>query len=93
MSSSAIKESDTCNFIGWGIIALGVISGLIFILAFGRIEIPSAYYGTRTVWSGIMISTGLGIMLNGFFLGYLFQKIASLLRYHEANKSRTIGDD
>ncbi|MCO8060314.1 MULTISPECIES: hypothetical protein [Acinetobacter] len=85
---NSIKESDTCNFIGWGIITLGVISGLVFILAFGRIEIPRPYYGTRTVWSGMMISTGIGIMLNGFFLGYLFQKIASILRYHEANKSK-----
>ncbi|WP_284880700.1 hypothetical protein [Acinetobacter variabilis] len=88
MSSSPIKESDTCNFIGWGIVALGVISGLVFIFAFGRIEIPSGYYGTRTVWSGVMISTGLGIILNGFFLGYLFQKIASILRYHEANQPK-----
>jgi hypothetical protein len=88
-----IKESDTCNFIGWGIITLGVISGLVFILAFGRIEIPRPYYGTRTVWSGMMISTGIGIMLNGFFLGYLFQKIASILRYHEANKSKNIVDN
>lgn len=90
MSSSPVKESDTCNFIGWVIIALGVISGFIFIIAFGRIEIPSTYYGTRTVWSGVMISTGLGIMLNGFFLGYLFQKIASILRYHEASKFKNI---
>lgn len=85
---NSIKESDTCNFIGWGIITLGVISGLVFILAFGRIEIPRPYYGTRTVWSGMMISTGIGIMLNGFFLGYLFQKIASILRYHESNEPK-----
>lgn len=90
---NSIKESDTCNFIGWGIITLGVISGLVFILAFGRTEIPRPYYGTRTVWSGMMISTGIGIMLNGFFLGYLFQKIASILRYHEANKSKNIVDN
>lgn len=88
MNSGPVKESATCNFIGWAIIALGIISGIIFIFAFGRIEIPSAYYGTRSVWSGVMISTGLGIMLNGFFLGYLFQKIASILRYHESNEPK-----
>lgn len=71
---NSIKESDTCNFIGWGIITLGVISGLVFILAFGRIEIPRPYYGTRTVWSGMMISTGIGIMLNGFFLDIYSKK-------------------
>lgn len=88
MSSNSIPESSTCNFIGWAIIALGIISGLLFIIAFGQIEIPSTYYGTRKVWSGIMISTGIGIMLNGFFIGYLFQKIASILRYHEVINSK-----
>ncbi|WP_032864402.1 hypothetical protein [Acinetobacter dispersus] len=78
-----MKESDVCNYIGWALIALGFIAGFIFILVFGRIEIASGYFGTTQIWSGTMICTGVSIMLNGFIIGYLFQKIASLLRYHE----------
>ncbi len=29
------------------------------------------------------IATGIGIIFNGFLAGYLFQKVASILRYHE----------
>lgn len=81
-----MKESETCSLIGWAIIVIGIVSGFIFMIVFGRVEIPSAYYGTRTIWSGIMIATGLGISINAFLVGYLFQKIASILRYHETNK-------
>ncbi|MBD0242095.1 hypothetical protein IAF68_19080 [Acinetobacter baumannii] len=81
-----MKESEVCNAIGWGLIVLGIISEFIFILVFGRVEVPRTYYGTETVWSGIMVITGIGIILNGFLVGYLFQKVASILRYHE-NKS------
>ncbi|ELY3853772.1 hypothetical protein LN098_003751 [Acinetobacter baumannii] len=77
-----MKESEVCNAIGWGLIVLGIISGFIFILVFGRIEVAS-YYGKETVWSGVMIATGIGIIFNGFLAGYLFQKVASILRYHE----------
>lgn len=82
-NSQATKESDVCNFIGWLLFAIGLISGLVFIFTFGQIVIPSEYYGTKKVWSGTMIFTGIGIMFNGFIVGYLFQKISSLLRYHE----------
>lgn len=85
-AGTILKESEACTIIGWGIIVIGFLAGLIFILAFGRVEIPSAYYGSRQVWSGTMISIGVGIMLNGFLLGYLFQKIGSILRYHEDRK-------
>ena len=88
--ATILKESEACNLIGWAIIIIGVISGGIFIATFGRIEIPSTYYGTRTVWSGVMIATGIGIAINGFLAGYLFQKIASILRYHESQKSKNI---
>lgn len=87
MSAEILKESEACNLIGWAIIIIGIISGFIFIGVFGRIEVPSSYYGTRTVWSGAMIATGVGIAINGFLAGYLFQKIASILRYHESKKS------
>ncbi|QQD94441.1 hypothetical protein JCR18_19800 (plasmid) [Acinetobacter baumannii] len=66
---------------GWVLIALGFIAGFLFILAFGRIEVAS-YYGKETVWSGVMIATGIGIILMDL-AGYLFQKVASILRYHE----------
>ena len=81
--ATILKESEACNLIGWVIIVIGIISGIIFIIIFGRIEVPSSYYGTRTIWSGVMITTGIGIIFNGFIVGYLFQKIASLLRYKE----------
>ncbi|MFH4410150.1 hypothetical protein WAJ69_19195, partial [Acinetobacter baumannii] len=55
-----MKESEVCNAIGWGLIVLGIISGFIFILVFGRVEVPRTYYGTETVWSGIMVITGIG---------------------------------
>ncbi|MND67031.1 hypothetical protein D3C81_597860 [compost metagenome] len=83
VENQGMKESDVCNAIGWVLIVLGVISGFIFILVFGRVEVPRTYYGTETVWSGIMVITGIGIIFNGFLIGYLFQKIASILRYHE----------
>lgn len=86
--NQGMKESEVCNFIGWILFAIGLISGVIFILVFGRVEVPRTYYGTETVWSGIMVITGIGIIFNGFLIGYLFQKIASLLRYHE-NKTST----
>ncbi|HAV5501272.1 TPA: hypothetical protein JI107_18205 [Acinetobacter baumannii] len=81
--NQGMTESEVCNAIGWVLIALGFIAGFIFILAFGRVEVPRTYYGTETVWSGIMVITGVGIMFNGFLGGYLFQKVASILRYHE----------
>ncbi len=77
-----MRESEVCNAIGWVLIALGFIAGFLFILAFGRIEVAS-YYDKETVWSGVMIATGIGIIFNGFLAGYLFQKVASILRYHE----------
>ena len=89
-TATILKESEACNLIGWVIIAIGVISGGIFIATFGRIEVPSSYYGTKTIWSGVMIATGIGIAINGFLAGYLFQKIASILRYHESKKSNDI---
>lgn len=81
--NQGMTESEVCNSIGWVLIALGIISGVIFILVFGRVEVPKTYYGTETVWSGIMVITGIGIIFNSFLIGYLFQKIASILRYHE----------
>lgn len=81
-NTQGMKESDVCNTIGVILIGLGVVVGFIFILAFGRIEVES-YYSTTKVWSGLMVATGIGIMFNGFLIGYLFQKIASILRYHE----------
>ena len=85
--SQGMTESEVCNALGWGIIVLGIISGFIFILVFGRVEVPRTYYGTETVWSGIMVITGIGIIFNGFLVGYLFQKVASILRYHESKTS------
>ena len=87
-AATILKESEACNLVGWAIIVIGIISGGIFIATFGRIEIPSSYYGTRTVWSGVMVATGIGIAINGFLAGYLFQKIASILRYHETNQPK-----
>lgn len=78
-----MKESETCNTIGWLIMTIGVLAGIVFTFSFGRVEIPRSYYGTETVWSGIMVATGIGIIINSFLVGYLFQKIGSLLRYNE----------
>ncbi len=39
VENQGMKESDVCNAIGWGLIVLGVISGFIFILVFGRVEV------------------------------------------------------
>ncbi|HBI8868940.1 hypothetical protein ACOUV0_11385 [Acinetobacter baumannii] len=83
VENQGMKESDVCNAIGWGLIVLGVISGFIFILVLGRVEAPRTYSGTETVWSGLMVITGIGIVFNGFLVGYLIQKVASILRYHE----------
>ncbi|WP_151965037.1 hypothetical protein [Acinetobacter soli] len=85
--NQGMRESEVCNFIGWALVVVGLITGLIFIFAFGRIEMPVViggdYFGTKKSWSGLMVLTGIGIMFNGFIVGYLFQKIASLLRYQE----------
>lgn len=85
--NQGVKESDVCNSIGWGLVVIGLITGFIFMLVFGRVEVPieiaGSYYGTKKEWSGVMVATGIGIMFNGFIVGYLFQKIASLLRYQE----------
>jgi F0F1-type ATP synthase membrane subunit c/vacuolar-type H+-ATPase subunit K len=86
VDNQGLKESGTCDLVGLTLMILGVVSGIVFIIVFGRIEVPSVYYGTRTIWSGVMIATGIGIIFNGLLIGYLFQKIASILRYHE-NKS------
>lgn len=83
-------ESEICNLIGWTIIILGFLTGFVFILVFGRVDVPmeiaGAYLGTRSVWSGTMICVGVGIVVNGFLFGYLFQKIASILKYHESKR-------
>lgn len=84
--NQGMRESEVCNFIGWALVVIGLIAGFIFILVFGRVEVPREYFGTEKVWSGVMVITGIGIMLNGFIVGYLFQKIASLLRYQENKK-------
>lgn len=85
--NQGIKESEVCNLVGWGLVVIGLITGFIFILVFGRVEVPieiaGSYYGTKKEWSSVMVATGIGIMFNGFIVGYLFQKIASLLRYQE----------
>ncbi|WP_336938990.1 hypothetical protein [Acinetobacter modestus] len=81
-NTQGMKESDVCNAFGVILIGIGIIAGFLFILFFGRIEVAS-YYSTTKIWSGLMVSTGIGIMFNGFIIGYLFQKIASILRYHE----------
>lgn len=83
MGESEIRESGSCTTIGWVVMAVGVISGILIILFLGRVEVASGYYGSAKVWSIPMIITGIGAMLNGFLVGYLFQKIGSLLRYHE----------
>lgn len=84
--SEGLKESGTCEMVGWGIMAMGVITGLVLILFFSRVEIASVYSGSTTVWSPTMVVMGLSAILNGLVVGYLFQKIASVLKYHE-NKS------
>lgn len=84
--AEGLKESETCTTVGWVIMALGVIVGLVVILFFGRIEIPSMYSGTTKVWAPMMVVMGISAILNGLIVGYLFQKIASILKYHE-NKS------
>lgn len=83
-----MTESETCNLIGWALIIFGLISGVMFIMVFGKVEVPRTYYGTETVWSGVMVFTGFGIIINGFLIGYIFQKIASLLRYQEAKPKK-----
>lgn len=83
MESGQMKESDICNSIGWVIIALGSLAGILYIINFGQIEIESIYY-TKKVWSGVMVCVGIGIILNSLLVGYLFQKIGSLLAYQEA---------
>ena len=76
-AATILKESEACNLVGWAIIVIGIISGGIFIATFGRIEIPSSYYGTRTVWSGVMIATGIGIAINGFLACLLYTSDAA----------------
>lgn len=78
-----MSESEVCDTLGLIIIILGILAGITFILNFGQVEIPRSYYGTEKVWSGVMVATGLGISINGFLVGFLFKKIASLLRYNE----------
>ena len=89
-NTQGMNESDVCNFIGWALFAIGLIAGFIFIMVFGRLEVPievaGTYYGARKEWSGTMIFVGIGIMFNGFIVGYLFQKVASILRYHEERR-------
>ncbi|MBF7694152.1 hypothetical protein [Acinetobacter pollinis] len=84
--TQGLKESETCTMVSWAIMALGVIVGLVIILFFSRIEIPSMYSGTTKVWAPMMVVMGISAILNGLIVGYLFQKVASILKYHE-NKS------
>lgn len=82
--SEGIKESDTCMTVGWAIMAIGGILGLIVIFFFGRVEIGGGIYSeAKKVWSPIIVGVGMGTILNGLIVGYLFQKIASILKYHE----------
>jgi hypothetical protein len=82
MDSGQMKESDTCKIIGWITMAIGALAGILYIFIFGQIEIEGTYY-TEKVWSGVMICVGVGIILNSLLVGYLFQKIGSLLAYQE----------
>ncbi len=83
MEGGQMKESDTCKMVGWIIMAIGALAGIIYIFIFGQIEIERTYY-TEKVWSGVMVCVGIGIIINSLLVGYLFQKIGSLLTYHEA---------
>lgn len=84
-SDSVFNESDVCNTIGWILMVVGFLAGFLFIIYFGKVP-RSGYYSYGEEWSGIMIAWGLAMMINGFLVGYIFQKIASILRYHEKNK-------
>lgn len=82
MQQDAIKESETCKMIGWVVMAVGALAGILYIFMFGHVEIEGTYY-TEKVWSGVMVCVGLGIVINSLLVGYFFQKIGSLLAYHE----------
>lgn len=87
-TTEATKESEICNFVGLAIMAIGLVTGLILILVFGRIEVVSTYR-VEKIWSTPIIITGVGAILNGLILGYLFQKIGSILSHLENIKSKT----
>ena len=52
----AVRESATCNIVGYVIWAIGFITGFLFIVFCGRIEVEGLYYSTQQIWSGTRVA-------------------------------------
>lgn len=87
-----LRESTTNTFVAWGVMILGCIAGIAFIVLFGQIEVRNENLDIVQVWSGKIIAVGLGIIMNGLLFGYLLLKVSSILQYYEQRKITNIAD-
>jgi hypothetical protein len=81
--SALSTEGSATGTLGTVLIVLSIVSTCICVMAFGRIRIPSGLYGTQTVWSSTLVMAYVAAGLNGVLLGFVLQKVGSILRHLE----------
>ena len=88
------RESDNVDAIGWLIMFISIVSSFICAVSFGQVSASYTSLGmefTDKRWSIPIIMSCVSAGLSGVLLGYLFMKVASVLRHLEdvKNQSKT----
>ena len=77
-------ESDNVDLIGMLIIFTSIVATVICIFSFGKTAVVDSYYGGYSRdWSGVAVFSWICVGISGVLFGYLFKKIASVLRHLE----------
>ena len=82
--SALLTEGSATGTLGTVLIVLSIVSTCFCMMTYGRIQIPDGLYGTQTVWSSTLVMAYVAAGLNGVLLGFLLQKVGSILRHLEA---------
>ena len=80
---SVASEGGTASMIGNAITWLSLAAAILCIFMFGRVEVPSGMYSSKTQWNAALISIFAGAGVNGMFFGYLLSKVGSVLSHLE----------
>lgn len=86
-ASQVKRESESANIVGNLIIWISIICAAIAIPVLGQVEVASGYYSSRTVFVPAIVAFCVASGFSGVLLGYLFKKIASILRHLENKAS------
>lgn len=81
------SESDNVDLVGMLIILISIVATVICISSFGKVTVNS-YYGYSREWSGVAVFSWICVGFSGVLFGYMFRKIASVLRHLEKINSK-----